>query len=586
MKLLGDVPRYVFFTGKGGVGKTSVACATALSLAEAGRRVLLVSTDPASNLDEVLGTALGSSPTLVAGIARLAALNLDPEAAAHAYRERIVGPYRGILPDASVRSIEEQLSGACTVEIAAFDEFSKLLGDPRSTSDFEHVIFDTAPTGHTLRLLELPAAWTAHIDEAPDGASCLGPLSGLTAQRGLYDSTRRALVDQTKTRFVLVVRPERSGIDEAARASNELTALGVTHQQLVVNGVFSATDRLDPIAMALEERGQQALTSLPDVLVELPRTELRLRPSGLVGLSQLRALLRDQDVTPSLPDLTFSATTPFRSLQDLVPELERDQCGVILTMGKGGVGKTTLATRIARELALRGNRVHFTTTDPAAHLNTLRTLEAFGVVVSHIDPILETQTYAADVLSSAGANLESGARKLLEEELRSPCTQEIAVFRAFARAIHSGQDGFVVIDTAPTGHTVLLLDAAESYHREVLRAPGRAPEDVRQLLPRLRDPRFVKVVIVTLPEATPVHEAEQLQRDLRRAGIEPFAWIVNQSLLPVTVTDPILVRRREAEGPFLAEVHLLSQTVAVAPFDPTRFDSERITSFTEHQAQL
>ena len=586
MNLLGDVPRYVFFTGKGGVGKTSVACATAVSLAEAGRRVLLVSTDPASNLDEVLGTLLGSLPRPVAGISGLAALNLDPEEAARSYRERVVGPYRGILPDASLRSIEEQLSGACTVEIAAFDQFSKLLGDQQSTSEFDHVVFDTAPTGHTLRLLELPAAWTAHIDKDPAGASCLGPLSGLAAQRGLYDAARRTLTDGAKTRVVLVARPERSAVDEAARTSTELTALGVTHQHLVVNGVFSATDRLDPIALALEERGRRALGSLPPALSGLPRTALRLRSSGLVGVAQLRALFGGDDDVHSLPHAALPTAATVPTLQDLVPELERDQGGVILTMGKGGVGKTTVAVRIARELALRGNRVQFTTTDPAAHLDALRGLEAFGVRVSRIDPVLETQAYASAVLNAAGADLDPAARRLLEEELRSPCTQEIAVFRAFARAIHSGRDGFVVIDTAPTGHTVLLLDAAESYHREVLRAPGHAPEEVRQLLPRLRDPRFAKVLIVTLPEATPVHEAEQLQKDLIRAGIQPFAWVVNQSLMPIVVTDPLLVERRDAELPFIAEVHSLSKRVAVMPFDPTRTDSERTNSLTEHQARI
>jgi arsenite/tail-anchored protein-transporting ATPase len=585
MNILVDLPRYAFFTGKGGVGKTSVACATAVSLAEAGRRVLLVSTDPASNLNEVLGASLGASPTAVSGVSGLSALNLDPDAAAAAYRERLVGPYRGVLPDASVRSIEEQLSGACTVEIAAFDEFSKLLGDLGSTSEFDHVIFDTAPTGHTLRLLELPAAWAAHIERAPGGVSCLGPLSGLIAQRKLYDAARSTLTDASKTRVVLVVRPERATIEEAARASTELSALGVSHQHLLINGLFSATDPCDAIAVAWSDRGRRALWTLPDALAALPRTELRLRSSGMLGLAQLRALFsKDEDVAPPT-DCTPGSAAQCCSLQDLVADLERDGYGVILTMGKGGVGKTTVATHIARELALRGNRVHFTTTDPAANLARLRELEAFGIRVTRIDPAAEARAYADAILSTA-ANIDPATRQLLEEELRSPCTQEIAVFRAFAREIHGGQDAFVVVDTAPTGHTLLLLDAAESYHREVLRAPGHVPDDVRQLLPRLRDPLFARVLIVTLLEATPVHEAAQLQRDLMRAQIQPFAWVLNQSLLPVKVSDVALLQRRDSERRFLAEVSALSERVTLVPFDPTPIDSERPNSFNEQAVQL
>src|SRR5512143_2180672 len=250
MDFLERAPRNLFFTGKGGVGKTSVACATAVALAERGRRVLLVSTDPASNLDEVLETTLGTSPRAVDGAPGLSALNIDPEAAAHAYRERVVGPYRGVLPDAAIRSIEEQLSGACTVEIAAFDEFSKLLGDERATRDFDHVVFDTAPTGHTLRLLELPAAWTGFLEANVGGTSCLGPLAGLKAQQALYAASRAALVDGKRTALVLVSRAERSALGEAERTRRELAALGITRQELVVNGIFRASDARDPVALA------------------------------------------------------------------------------------------------------------------------------------------------------------------------------------------------------------------------------------------------------------------------------------------------------------------------------------------------
>jgi arsenite-transporting ATPase len=566
MDFLERAPRHLFFTGKGGVGKTSVACATAIALAERGRRVLLVSTDPASNLDEVLETKLGSAPTAIATVRRLFALNIDPEAAAQAYRERMVAPYRGVLPDATLRSIEEQLSGACTVEIAAFDEFSKLLGDEAATSDFEHVIFDTAPTGHTLRLLELPAAWTGFLDSNVGGTSCLGPLAGLKAQQALYEASRTVLIDPKRTCMVLVSSAARSALDEAERTRSELAEIGIRTQELVLNGIFYAQDATDSIAVAMEERGRRAVEQMPAGLAALLRTELRLLPFGLVGVAALRALFQPERAVRSAVVALSARRAPLPPLAALLLDLEAGGRGVVMTMGKGGVGKTTVAVSIAIELARRGHPVHLTTTDPAAHVADAIGSPVAGIRVSCIDPPAETRAYCEEIMRSSGAGLDAAGRALLEEDLRSPCTEEIAVFRALARIVDEGEHGFVVIDTAPTGHTLLLLDAAEAYHREVLRTAGQAPEEVRRLLPRLRDPAFTKILLVTLPEATPVHEAGQLHRDLERAGIKPFAWVINQSLVPLAVTDSLLKQRRENETRFHDEVQELATPVALVPW--------------------
>ena len=555
MKFLTEATRNLFFTGKGGVGKTSLACATAISLAERGKRVLLVSTDPASNLDEVLDVSLGSEPTVITDVPGLFAMNLDCDEAAREYRERLVGPYRGVLPEAVVASMEEQLSGSCTVEIAAFDEFSRLLGDPNTTAEFDHVVFDTAPTGHTLRLLSLPAAWSGFIDANTSGTSCLGPLAGLQAQHQLYKDTLRALSDPQATTFVLVSRAERSALAEADRSSGELAALGVRNQHLVVNAVFQAQRTDDPIAEAMQRRGQKALAAMPEGLAEFSRTELPLAPHNLIGIDALRAMLQSTSGQmhvargkPSHLELLPPA------LAEIIDQITPAGRGVILTMGKGGVGKTTVAAAIAVELARQGFRVHLTTTDPAAHvINTVDQIPA-GLTVGRIDPRAETEAYRAEVLADAGADLDAQGRALLEEDLRSPCTEEIAVFRAFARAVDQGQDGFVVLDTAPTGHTILLLDATLAYHRELSRQSSGIPDSVQQLLPRLRDPDFTRVLLVTLPEAIPVHEAAQLQEDLVRAGIRPFAWVVNQSLAPLPVTDPVLLARQQHEGAYISEV--------------------------------
>jgi arsenite/tail-anchored protein-transporting ATPase len=546
--------RVMFFTGKGGVGKTSLACATAVALADSGRRVLLVSTDPASNLDEVLGVPLSSEPTAVPGVQGLMALNIDPAVAAQEYRERVVGPVRAVLPPAAVARIEEQLSGACTLEIAAFDRFTTLLADREATAVFDHVVFDTAPTGHTLRLLSLPAAWTGFSDTNTSGTSCLGPLAGLQGQLALYRASLEALVDGALTSVLVVSRPEPSALAEAARTSAELAELGIVRQRLVVNGVFTASDPHDAIARSLEARGRDALAALPDALRPLPRTLVPLLPSALLAVEPLRAVFNGAGRLPAIPPAEATAVrAPSGSLAALVDDIERDGRGVVLTMGKGGVGKTTIAAAIALALADRGHEVLLSTTDPAAHVGNAVGPGAPRLRVTRIDPAAATRAYADDVRAAATA-LDARGRELLDEDLRSPCTEEIAVFGAFARAIAEGEQGFVVLDTAPTGHTLLLLDAAEAYHREVARSQVETPEAVRRLLPRLRDPRFTKVLLVAVPEATPVHEAAALQGDLRRAGIEPFGWVINQSFAGDGTRDPILRARGAREGRYLAEV--------------------------------
>jgi arsenite/tail-anchored protein-transporting ATPase len=552
------------------VGKTSVACATAIRLADQGKKTLLVSTDPASNLEEVLGCRVSNeAPQVVEGVPDLFALDVDPEAAAHRYRERVVGPYRGVLPDATVASIEEQLSGGCTLEIAAFDEFALLLSGTND-STFDHILFDTAPTGHTLRLLELPGAWTEFLDTNTTGTSCLGPLSGLGAERSAYSQALAALRDAERTEVVLVARAEPASVREAARTSDELAALGIHAQHLVLNGVIPDTVSGDEVGQQIAHQARQTRAALPPSLSRLRRTEVPLKASAPLGIFSLRALWVEDDMRETEPT-SHALTTPpaFDELANIVDELDAAGHGVVLTMGKGGVGKTRIAAMLARELAERGHSVHLTTTDRAAHVRDEMEAAPPGLRISRIDPAVEVRRYTEAVLSGADHELDADGRALLEEDLRSPCTEETAVFQAFAEVVEAGEKEIVVIDTAPTGHTILLLDAAEAYHREVLRKPGNAPDAVRNLLPRLRDPEFARVVLVTLPAATPVHEARRLQDDLARAGINPTAWVVNQCLTGLTLTDPFLLRRQAEEAPFLGEVAGLCERVAVVPWTET-----------------
>ncbi len=557
--------RNLFFTGKGGVGKTSLACATALRLAESGKKTLIVSTDPASNLDEVFGVSLGTQPTPIPQVPGLFGANLDPEAAAAGYREKVVGPYRGKLPDAVIRNMEEQFSGACTTEIAAFDEFVRLMASPEATESFDHIVFDTAPTGHTLRLLSLPSAWSGYLNTTTAEASCLGPLAGLKDQRILYKNALDRLASPSETTVVLVARAERPSLKEAARTQVELADLGIRNLRMIVNAVFRPGPTTDPVAQAFAGVMEDGLQSMPSTLKSLPVSLVPMLAGNVVGIEALRSILDDTDVACA-PESELSFPSLNMKFAQFVEELARAGHGVVMTMGKGGVGKTTVAAQIAHQLANSGHHVLLTTTDPAGNVLDLVGNLPSNLEIACIDPATEVARYTASVLQKAADFMDSEALALLQEDLRSPCTEEIAVFRAFADTVAQGTDRFVVIDTAPTGHTILLMDATEAYHREVTRTQSDAPEAVNQLLPRLRDPNFTTVVLVALPEPTPVHEAQKLQEDLRRAGIEPFGWIVNRSLTLSGVQEPILATKASKESGPIREVLALSNHVVVLPW--------------------
>lgn len=548
MHYLENPPRFFFFTGKGGVGKTSIACATAVHLASEGKRVLLVSTDPASNVGQVFGLTIGHHITAIPGVPNLSTLEIDPQAAAQAYRDRIVGPVRGVLPETIVKGIEEQLSGACTTEIAAFDEFTALLTDTALTEEYEHIIFDTAPTGHTIRLLQLPGAWSGFLEEGKGDASCLGPLAGLEKQRTQYKAAVEALADPARTRLVLVARAQQATLREVARTHEELGGIGLSQQYLVINGVLPSEDASqDELAAAIHQREQAARLDMPDRLKSLPIDQIALKPFNLVGLDALRHLLVNTGSygNQSTSELPHRPDAP--TLSGLINDIAADEHGLVMLMGKGGVGKTTLAAAIAVELASRGLPVHLTTSDPAANLIETLAGSLAHLTVSRIDPHIETERYRKYVLETKGAQLDAEGRALLEEDLRSPCTEEIAVFQAFSRIIREAGKQFVVMDTAPTGHTLLLLDATGAYHREVTRQAAHSPLHFTTPMMQLQDPKQTKVLIVTLAETTPVLEAANLQSDLRRAGIEPWAWIINNSIAASHPDSPLLRQRAHNE---------------------------------------
>lgn len=547
MRFLDHPPTFLFFTGKGGVGKTSLSCAAAIHLARQGKKVLLVSTDPASNVGQVFSQTIGNRITAIANVAGLSALEIDPQLAAQQYRERIVGPVRGQLPDFVVKSIEEQLSGACTTEIAAFDEFTILLTDAVLIAKYDHILFDTAPTGHTIRLLQLPGAWSGFIETNPGGASCLGPLSGLEKQRQQYAEAVKSLSDPDRTRLILVARAQKGTLDEVARTHQELAALGLSRQYLVINGVLPEREAMhDTLAAAIHRHEQEALAGMPAVLRNLPTDHLPLKSVNLVGVEALSSLFSDRDEAAPVTAGALGNPVDLPRLSTLVDEIATTGHGLVMMMGKGGVGKTTLAAAVAVALAERGFPVHLTTSDPAAHLTDTLSGSLDNLEVSRIDPQAEIARYRQHILDTKGKDLDAQGRAMLEEDLRSPCTEEIAVFQAFSRIIREAGKKFVVMDTAPTGHTLLLLDATGSYHREVIRHIDPHLH-VGTPMMRLQDPERTKVMIVTLAETTPVLEAAGLQDELRRAGIEPWAWLINSSLSAAPTSSPLLKQRAAFE---------------------------------------
>ena len=550
-----DLTKYLFFTGKGGVGKTSIACATAVGLADKGKKILLISTDPASNLQDVFNQSLNGHSSEITEIPGLTVVNLDPEQAAAEYRERVIAPFRGKLPESVIQNMEEQLSGSCTVEIAAFNEFSDFITDAQKQLEFDHIIFDTAPTGHTLRMLQLPSAWSTFISESTHGASCLGQLSGLEERKEIYKKAVETLSDTGTTRLMLVSRPEIAPLKEAARSSHELQLLGIKNQILIINGVLKQLDKDDSVSSQLHERQQKALQSMPAELSGYPLYHVPLRSYNLSSIANIRRMLYSDSLSN---EVNYKPVAAPKDVDEMVDDLYTSGKRVIFTMGKGGVGKTTLATEIALKLTRLGAKVHLTTTDPANHLNYELAIKA-GITVSRIDEAEVLEKYKNEVRSKAAEAVTAEDMEYIEEDLRSPCTQEIAVFKAFAEIVDKAETEIVVIDTAPTGHTLLLLDATQSYHKEVERTQGEVTGAVANLLPRLRNSKETEVVIVTLPEATPVFEAERLQMDLQRAGINNKWWVVNACLSLTDTQNLFLKAKAQNELAWIKKVEQLSQ---------------------------
>ena len=572
-ELLKNIPKFVFFTGKGGVGKTSMSCAISLALSKMNKKVLLISTDPASNLDEVLDTKLGSTPSLINNTKNLFAMNINPVIAANEYKEKVVGPYRDLLPKEAINQMEEQLSGACSVEIAGFNEFSKYVGDNDIIKQYDHIILDTAPTGHTLRLLNLPSAWKDFIANNQTGSSCLGPVSGLVEQKILYEQVVDNLKDSSKTLLILVSRAEKLSLLEVSKASKELNEQGMKKQHLLINCVFKE-DSSDEIAQAFYQKSKEALAVMPENLKNISSNEIGFYPQGVLGLESLEAVINNEAMKGDMAELISfeekinEALEDTISWKDLLNDIQKDKSGLIMTMGKGGVGKTSIASLIAYELSSLGHKVTLSTTDPAAHLDYIKNNNTKDLIIEKIDPKYETQKHISRVIKQNENKLSSDDMALLKEELNSPCIEEIAIFEAFASTVNKAKERFVVLDTAPTGHTLMLLDASNAYHKELSKnVKNENSDDLIQLIPLLKDKKFTKILLLALAEATPTHEAKALQEDLQRAGITPYAWVINRSFVLCKTSNRVLQHKALNEVKYINEIkNTLSKKVVISPW--------------------
>lgn len=539
-----SLTKYLFFTGKGGVGKTTVSSALALNLAKEGYKIALISTDPASNLQDVFKINLTNSLTQHPEYKNLAIANFDPLTAAEDYKNDVVKPYEGILPEETLNNMKEQLSGSCTVEVAAFNEFTNFLSDEKIETYYDYIIFDTAPTGHALRMLELPTAWNDYLDTTSHEASCLGQLSGLDDNRKKYLGALERLRDEKSTTMMLVSRSEDSSIRELKRAQSELRELSINNFKIIINGYIESSH-----GEISESKRVQQNHVLESYSKWLNQNDVYHVPySGMINtsLSDLADLFNS--ISEIEEDTFVMESHP--EIEGLITEIENSNVRYLFTMGKGGVGKTTVATLIAETLASKGHKVHLATTDPTKEI--ILTQKSDNLKTSFIDEDEALEVYKNEILSSLGDDISQEDVDYIEEDLQSPCTKEIAFFKAFSEIMeNNNQADYVVVDTAPTGHTLLLLDSSESYHKELEKQRNHETNSIQTLLHKIQDKNLTQMIIVTLAEATPYYEANRLADDLNRADIGHNWWVINQSLVTSDKKDKLFANKKKDESKWI-----------------------------------
>ena len=572
-----------FFSGKGGVGKTSMACTTAVYHADAGQRTLIVTTDPASNLSDVFAQPIGHAITPIAGVPNLFAMELDADQATAEYIDHAMAPIRAAFPPQIVAVMEEQMSGPCTAEVAAFDRFTDFIDVPSDGGGvFDTVIFDTAPTGHTLRLIALPVEWSRNINAAEQGSgqTCIGPAAAIQDAKHKYERAVALMRDPAATTFTFVLQPEATALKETRRAMDELHKLGITSQDLIVNGVIPVEEASNPLFAARRSMQQGYLAQIAREL-PLPTQQMPLLAGEITGVTRLRAVARllFAGEATALVDLVANDVWVAPTTNDLdaiLPRLLPDGGRrTLFFAGKGGVGKTVASCLTAVWLAHQGFKTLLLTTDPAAHLGDVLGVPVGDTVArvpgvpnlsaTKIDPQAAGAAYKARILADAQARGRSAASiAVMQEELDSPCTEEIAAFDQFID--YAAQDAWdvIVFDTAPTGHTLRMLELPLDWSQQLdvkvfASVDGAAADDVAKarfagVIAMMRDPRQSTFAFVLYPEATPILEAARAAEELSTLGLRPSLVVANYVLPPEAEATPFGRARRAMQGRYLAEL--------------------------------
>jgi len=584
---------YLFFSGKGGVGKTTMAATTAVYCAMRGKKTLIISTDPASNLGDIFETRIG--PTITPIIPNLSAMDIDPDVATEEYREKVIGPMRGVMPDDIMKVLEEQFRSACTTEIAAFDRFTDFLVN----EEFDLVIFDTAPTGHTIRLLELPVDWSKHIEESAKGSgqTCIGPVSSIQGAKEKYDRAIAAMRESTRTTFYLVLKPEKTSLAETLRARDELSMLGIRNFRVIINGTYP-DDEIINSRYANLSAVQSRYLGMIEKALPYPSNHVGLQSGEIKGLQSITDFAgvvfegKKAAVTESFHQAgTFDQFANGDALTRLIQK-KRDTRIVIIT-GKGGVGKTVTACAVAAQLAGDRRKTLLVTTDPAAHIGHVldepigdtigQTKSLPYLSAARIDQKKSVETYKKRIIDDAVRSGYSDDMLIaLKEELESPCTEEMAVFEEFAGVVENGDFEYIVFDTAPTGHTLRLLELPYDYARQVelmvqIKKEGsvsdKAQKKLESLLKKLKDPGTSVFMLVFYPEYTPIHEAKRTLDDLSLAGIGVQAVIANNVLENGDKGSGFFHKRAEMQQHYLGIAQKLFQ---LPVFKIPMFDDEII----------
>lgn len=555
--------RYIFFSGKGGVGKTTMAVATAVYHAMKGEKILIISTDPASNLGDIFEKRIGHAITPI--MPNLSAMDIDPDAATEEYREKVIGPMRGIMPDDIMKVLEEQFRSACTVEIAAFDRFTDFLVN----DEFDLIVFDTAPTGHTIRLLELPVDWSKHIEESAKGSgqTCIGPVSSIQGAKEKYDRAIAAMRDASRTEFKLVLKPEKTSLAETLRAHDELSTLGIRNFSIIVNGIYP-NDEIARSRYANLSTMQVRYLGAIEKALPYPTINVLLQSGEIKGpqaIKDFAGIVFDgkngvvgSRIKESMRYDNFADGT---ALADILQK--KYNLKMVIITGKGGVGKTITACAVAAYLAGDWHETLLVTTDPAAHIGYVLD-EPVGATIARtkalphlsavrIDQKTAVGTYKEKIIADAvRSGYSDDMLIVLKEELESPCTEEMAVFEEFSHLTENSDFDYIVFDTAPTGHTLRLLELPYDYARQVemmvnIKKDNDFASDAKKkletLVKKLKGSDHCTFLLVIYPEYTPIQEAKRTMDDLALAGIHVQGIIAN-NVLEIDDSTPDFFRRR------------------------------------------